>query len=114
MGANIKIVKLHQALHEDETSRISRNFVKSKDLESKNFNSCDHATYLTGGGVAPHNHVGVEEVFYFIRGEGVFTLNGQDIPVKAGSVVAVPPESYHGIRNTGNDILQHIVCSARV
>lgn len=114
MGANIKIVKVHQATHEDETSRISRNFIKGKDVDALSFNSCDHGTYMTGGGVAPHSHDDLEEVFYFIRGTGIFSLDGREIPVKPGSVVVVPPKSVHGVKNTGDDVLQHIVCSARL
>jgi mannose-6-phosphate isomerase-like protein (cupin superfamily) len=33
--------------------------------------------------------------------------------VRAGSVVRVPAGTVHGVRNTGPDILQHVVCSAR-
>lgn len=69
---------------------------------------------MSGGDVPEHVHDGVEEIFYFIRGTGVVILNKNEIPVKAGSVVAVPPGTYHGVKNTGRDILQHVVCSAKV
>jgi len=114
MGANIKVVSVNKAFCEDEASRISRNFFKGKDLDFKYFNSCDHGTYLTGGSAPVHVHEGLEEIFYFIRGTGVVILNGEEIKVKAGSVVAIPPGITHGIRNTGKDILQNIVCSAIV
>ena len=111
MGANIKMVKLQNAKHEDEVSRVPRNFFKG---DASTFHSCDHGTYFTGGGVASHNHESIEEIFYFIRGTGVVILDKEEIPVKAGSVVVVPPKSFHEIKNTGADILQHIVCSAQV
>ncbi|WP_373893746.1 cupin domain-containing protein [Virgibacillus sp. CBA3643] len=114
MGANIKMVKLQNAFGEDETSRIPKNFIKGNELNSISFNSCDHGTYFTGGGVAAHNHIGIEEIFYFIRGTGIVILDDEEIPVKAGSVVVVPPETYHAIKNTGEDVLQHVVCSAHV
>lgn len=111
MGANIRVVNVHKAAHDDESSRISRNFLKSKDVGSLSFNSCDHATYLVGGEVTPHRHDNVEEIFYFIRGTGVFYLNDEEIPVKAGSAIVVKPGFSHGVRNTGKDVLQHLVCS---
>lgn len=114
MGANIKMVKLQNAFHEDEVSRVPRNFIKGNELNEIDFNSCDHGTYFTGGGVAAHKHENLEEIFYFLRGTGVVTLNEQEISVKAGSVVVVPPETNHSIKNTGEDVLQHVVCSAHV
>lgn len=114
MGANIKLVRLKNAVGEDENSRIPKNFIKGNELNSIDFNSCDHGTYFTGGGVAKHNHDDFEEIFYFLRGTGVVILDDEEIPVKAGSVVVVPPKSFHEIQNTGEDILQHIVCSTHV
>lgn len=113
MGANLKVVKLHKTMHEDEVSRVSRNFFKDYDVEGV-FNSCDHGTYYTGGSVPAHSHDDVHEIFYFIRGTGLFILDGKEIPVKPGSVINVPPKSVHEIRNTGVDLLQHLVCSVIV
>ncbi len=114
MGANIKRIKLANTYAEDEISRSSINFVKGKDVGADYFNSCDLGTYLSGGDVPQHVHDDIEEVFYFLRGTGVVYLDKKEIPVKAGSVVPVPPGVYHGIKNTGRDVLQHLVCSARV
>ena len=114
MGANIWVTKLAGALAEDETSRQSRNFFKGRSLGAKCMNSCDHGTYFTNGEVGVHVHDATEEVFYFIRGTGIVVLGEREIPVRAGSVVAVPVGVRHGVRNTGKDILQHVVCSARV
>ncbi len=114
MGADIQMMRLHNTKHEDEVGRISRNFFKARDLDEGLFNSCDHVTYLTGGEAPAHVHEDTEEVFYVIRGTGVIILNGKEIPVKAGSVVTVPPGAVHAVRNTGQDILQHVVCSAHV
>ena len=43
---------------------------------------------------------------------GIFILDDKEIEVKVGSVIPVPPGVKHGIKNKGNDLLQHIVCSA--
>jgi len=114
MGANVWITRLSDALPEDEVSRQSRNYIKGRIVGAASMNSCDHGTYFTGGGVGVHVHDVTEEVFYFIRGTGVVILGEHEIPVEPGSVVAVPVGVRHGVRNTGPDILQHVVCSARI
>jgi mannose-6-phosphate isomerase-like protein (cupin superfamily) len=113
MGANIWVTKLHAALPEDEVGRQSRNFVRGRSVAARAMNSCDHGTYFTNGEVGVHVHEATEEVFYFIRGTGLVTLGEKEISVQAGSVIAVPAGVRHGVRNTGKDILQHVVCSAR-
>lgn len=112
MGANIKMVKLQNTINESEVSRVPKNFIKGANFGCESLNSCDHCTYFTGGHLPSANHIGMEEVFYFIRGSGVFILDGKEIPVKAGDVVVVPPESFHAVKNTGKDLLEHVVCSA--
>jgi mannose-6-phosphate isomerase-like protein (cupin superfamily) len=114
MGANVWITRLAASLPEDEVSRQSRNFFKGSHVGAMCMNSCDHGTYLTNGEVRIHVHDAAEEVFYFIRGAGVVVLGDKEIPVRAGSTIAVPAGVPHGVRNTGKDILQHIVCSAGI
>lgn len=114
MGANIKVVKLHNARREDEVHRMSANLFNKSIVGDTRFHSCDHGTYLTGGRVQPHSHDALTEIFFFIRGTGVFTLGDEEIPIKAGSLVVVPPKTLHSIVNNGNDILRHIVCSSIV
>ena len=64
MGANIKVVNVNEAFCENEVSRISRYFLKGKDLDFKYFNSCDHGTYLIEGSSPVHVHQDLEEIFY--------------------------------------------------
>jgi mannose-6-phosphate isomerase-like protein (cupin superfamily) len=45
-----------------------------------------------------HYHERITELYCFLGGTGRIFLNGQWIPVKAGSVVAVPPMTYHNVR----------------
>lgn len=111
MGANITMVKLQNAYGEGEASRIPKNFIKGNELNEISFNSCDHVTYYTGGSAPSHKHDDLEEIFYFTRGTGVVVLDDEEIPVKAGSLVVAHPGMYHEIKNTGKDILQHVVCS---
>jgi mannose-6-phosphate isomerase-like protein (cupin superfamily) len=49
---------------------------------------------------APH------EVYYVFAGAGIVSLQGREIPVKAGSAVFIPGMAEHGIRQTGTEVLR--------
>lgn len=41
------------------------------------------------------------EVYYFIAGQGRFTIDGETRPVEPGSVIYVPPGGKQSLENTG-------------
>ncbi len=53
-----------------------------------------------------HNY---EETYYFLSGEGVMWIDGEDLPVSAGDAVLVPPGVDHGFRNTGSGLLRLVL-----
>ena len=52
-----------------------------------------------------HRHAPAE-VYYVFAGAGVVSLDGKEIPVRAGSAVFIPGMAEHGIRQTGNEALR--------
>jgi len=59
-----------------------------------------------------HTHKGeeaLEELYYFIEGEGIMWADGEDVPVRAGDAVLVPEGSEHGFRNTGRGPLKLVI-----
>jgi len=48
-----------------------------------------------------HMHEKSEEVFYFLSGDGLFIMGDTKHRVGAGTVIYVPPKTWHGIFNTG-------------
>ena len=50
---------------------------------------------------ALHAHEGMDKVYHVIEGEGLFLLDGRDVPMEAGVLLVVPEGAPHGIRNTG-------------
>ena len=48
-----------------------------------------------------HTHQGMDKVYQVVEGEGLFLLDGKEIPIKAGILVIIPKGVPHGIRNTG-------------
>src|SRR5215203_5888994 len=50
---------------------------------------------------ALHAHAGMDKVYQVVEGEGLFLLDGRDLPMHAGDLMVAPDGVPHGIRNTG-------------
>ena len=62
-----------------------------------------------GASEGSHSHDGddtLEEFYYFIAGQGVMWMDGEELPVGPGDAVMVPPGVDHGFRNTGGETLK--------
>ena len=54
---------------------------------------------------ALHAHEGMDKVYQVIEGQGLFLLEGDDVPMQAGVLLVAPEGVPHGIRNTGTERL---------
>ena len=54
---------------------------------------------------ALHAHEGMDKVYQVIEGQGLFLLQGDDVPMQAGVLLVAPEGTPHGIRNTGTERL---------
>lgn len=52
-----------------------------------------------------HAHKNHEELYFILKGEGVYQVDGEVFPVSEGSVVRVSPEGKRAMKNTGKDEL---------
>jgi quercetin dioxygenase-like cupin family protein len=50
---------------------------------------------------ALHAHAGMDKLYYVVEGEGMFLLEGTELPMRAGDALVAPDGVAHGIRNTG-------------
>jgi mannose-6-phosphate isomerase-like protein (cupin superfamily) len=48
-----------------------------------------------------HAHAGMDKVYSVVEGEGVFLLEGRELPMHAGDLLVAPEGVPHGVRNTG-------------
>ena len=53
----------------------------------------------------PHRHA-EPEIYYFLDGEGLVSIDGVEYRVRKGSVVYVPGNAWHASRNTGSETLR--------
>jgi quercetin dioxygenase-like cupin family protein len=51
---------------------------------------------------ALHAHAGTDKVYHVLEGEGVFLLEGRELPMHAGDLLVAPEGVPHGVRNTGS------------
>jgi len=58
-----------------------------------------------------HNHLGNDEMFVILEGEGTYRFGSEEYPVKAGDVCAAPrggPDTAHQLINTGTRTLRYL------
>ncbi len=51
---------------------------------------------------ALHAHAGQDKVYQVLEGEGLFLLEGRELPMKAGDLLVAPEGVAHGVRNPGH------------
>lgn len=51
---------------------------------------------------ALHAHAGQDKVYYVLEGAGLFLLEGRELAMRAGDLLAAPEGVPHGVRNTGS------------
>jgi len=51
---------------------------------------------------ALHSHAGMDKVYHVLEGQGVFLLEGRELPMGAGDLLIAPEGVAHGVRNSGS------------
>jgi mannose-6-phosphate isomerase-like protein (cupin superfamily) len=63
---------------------------------------------VPGDGIPVHKHGREDEIIFIHTGAGTVTLGEKRVEVKAGSTVFVPQGTWHGLENTGSELLKMI------
>ena len=66
------------------------------------------ARLKVGESVELHKHEGECEYYYIISGKGIYNDNGICVDVFPGTVTFTPSGESHGIKNTGDEMLEFI------
>jgi quercetin dioxygenase-like cupin family protein len=89
--------------------------LKLKRLTPKNgglkASSLNYHQFEVGGYSKPHYHKNMEHIMYFVKGKGILTLGNEEIPVKEGSIVALPVNIPHSVKNTGDNPFGYLIFS---
>lgn len=60
-----------------------------------------------------HKHKQNEEIYIFLKGEGIVEVDGKELKVKEGTVIAIAPSATRKLSNTGKDEMQFICIQAK-
>ena len=63
---------------------------------------------IPGQKMRVHKHLNNDELIFINKGAGTLTLDEETIEVKAGDVVFIPRDTWHGLDNTGNENLKMV------
>jgi quercetin dioxygenase-like cupin family protein len=88
-----------------ESLRLSRRASRFEGRDHGSSISFFLVEYRRGDAVGLHRHP-YDETFVVQAGEGVFSVDGEEIPASAGQVVVVPAGAAHGFRGAGDDVLR--------
>jgi mannose-6-phosphate isomerase-like protein (cupin superfamily) len=99
----------NQVIHDGDGEITRTPFFRDVLRLPVSFEIWELAAGVSEGG---HTHKGedaLEELYYFIEGEGVLWADGEDVPVRAGDAILAPEGSDHGFRNTGHKPLKLMI-----
>lgn len=104
MGGKSPVV-LHETDYEEGWDDERHGRVRWRTLFSNEHTPTESLTagvadIKSGDELKVHRHEPAE-VYYFLAGEGIMTIEGMEHPVKANSAAYIPGNAAHGIRNTG-------------
>ncbi len=78
------------------------------DIKNPKLRTFALARLKVGEEVELHKHEGECEYYYIISGSGSYNDNGNIIDILPGTVTFTPSGESHGIKNTGNEMLEFI------
>jgi len=95
-----KIVKL------DSNSKYQRLF--NKDSGTLGLKS-GHVILKKGEEIGEHSTNDLEEALVILKGKGLLLINSEEeFDFEDNSVLYIPPDTVHNVKNTGNGILEYI------
>ena len=66
------------------------------------------ASLKPGEEVGFHIHEGESETYYIISGKGIYNDNGTEVEICPKAVTFTPSGTGHGIKNTGDEMLEFL------
>ncbi len=87
-------------------ARSGRVVIKVDPARSKSARMAMGTQLIEAGGLIPvHLHEQQDEILFVLSGRGTAVIEGERIPVDAGATLFVPEGVWHGVENTGHEVL---------
>lgn len=114
MGTESRISHLGALPFSNENSRLVRTMWSPHQIPHTALMGVEQTQYFPGGRSATHSDDRSEEIIYFRQGHGQIQLDDRIVEVGPGTAVAVPKDVVHTVRNTGSDMLEHILVTGNL
>lgn len=102
--------------HVDEVSKeptrngaLKRVLLHHEEVDSPYLMFLNEVYVAPGETISAHQHADMEEVFYFLSGQGVMQIADEKQDVTAGDRIIVPAQTLHVLTNT-SDTEMKFVC----
>jgi len=80
-------------------------FIKASSATGSNNFAFGTQQVILGAGIPIHRHFHMDEAFYILEGQGIFTLNEVPHQFKKGATIFIPKNSWHGFANPDHELL---------
>lgn len=97
------------AIHDGDGTIRVRRFFTAHSRTGVHFHIWELAPGASEGNHIHTGDDGFEEIYYFLQGQGVMSIEDAELPVAAGDAFLVPPGVDHGFRNTGDEPLRLVL-----
>ena len=102
-----KVVNREHMRDGDGTVVIT-NFINGPEELNGKGRLFSHFLLKPGCSIGYHVHEGESELFFFIRGNGIYSDNGTPVKVSAGDVAICPAGEGHSISNESDEVLEMV------
>ena len=68
----------------------------------------NHMILAPGNSIGEHRHEGDNEIFYFLKGSGLYNDNGNQVRVNPGDTAICSSGEVHSLNNDGEESLEFI------
>ncbi len=109
----MKIYSRHNSKNTGELSILtSWMLISPQNSQAKNI-SIQISEIPPGSQQPVHKHE-PEQCYYIVGGKGLMTIEDQSQEVAKGDAVYIPSNLNHGLKNTGDDVLEYLTANAPV
>lgn len=114
MGTESRISHFTSIPFSNENTRLVRVVWNPQQIPDTALMGVEQTQYFPGGKSARHSDDRSEEIIYFRQGHGEIQLDNEVVEVGPGSAVSVPKNVVHQVRNTGDDLLEHVLVTGNL
>lgn len=103
-ASKVKLIKL------ESKERYQRLF--NKDLGTCGMRA-GHVSLRPGENIGEHTTGDLEETLIILRGRGEARIDDAKLQIEANSILYIPPQTSHDIKNTGSVVLEYVFITSK-